>query len=376
MAISVTLVGTRNRELEDMLRTAGMRATTVSSGELSKLAHPSAAPPDVVVLDLRDEPHVPPALAMLKRQHPGVGVAIVASKPEPALILEAMRAGVSECVTDLTGGDLEAAITRLVAQKVSPEAGEMYAFVGAKGGVGATTAAVNVAASLAKSGSTLFIDLHITGGEAALLFGAEPRFSVTDALENTHRLDAAYFGGLVAHTKAGVDLLASSERPMLSRIDTSRIRTLLDYAARHYRYTVIDVPRSDATAIDALESTTVIAVVANQELATVRASARIALMLRHRYGKDRVQIVLSRSDRMAEIDHGDLEHAVGAAVTHIFPSDYRLALDAMNRGRPLVLENQTSLAAAYQAYARDLSGVAEEPESPRPGLFGRLTGRK
>ena len=68
---------------------------------------------------------------------------------------------------------------------------------------------------------------------------------------------------------------------------------------------------------------------------------------------------------------------MGSTVKHIFPSDYRLALDAMNRGRPLVLENQTNLASAYQAYARELAGVAPEKNEPeRHRLFGRLTGRK
>ena len=41
------------------------------------------------------------------------------------------------------------------------------------------------------------IDLHPAGGDAALFLGAEPRFSVLDALENTHRLDQAFLKGLV-----------------------------------------------------------------------------------------------------------------------------------------------------------------------------------
>ena len=49
----------------------------------------------------------------------------------------------------------------------------------------------------------LLIDLHPAHGDAALFLGAEPRFSIIDALENTHRMDAAYFKGLVEHTKAG-----------------------------------------------------------------------------------------------------------------------------------------------------------------------------
>ena len=98
-------------------------------------------------------------------------------------------------------------------------------------------------ARLAASEGTLLVDLHLAYGDAALLLSAEPRFSILDALENTHRLDEAFFRGLVVRTKAGPDLLASSERGMAAPVDAHRIRTLIEFAARQYRYTVLDVPR-------------------------------------------------------------------------------------------------------------------------------------
>ena len=59
---------------------------------------------------------------------------IVATTLDPALMLEAMRAGVTECITEIDRGDLEAAINRLVSQRVAPVAGEVFVFLGAKGG--------------------------------------------------------------------------------------------------------------------------------------------------------------------------------------------------------------------------------------------------
>ena len=128
-----------------------------------------------------------------------------------------------------------------------------------------------------------------------------------DALENTHRLDAAYFRGLVARTKAGPDLLASADRAVTTPLDSPRIRTLIDFASHHYRYTVIDIPRSDAAVLDSLEAAAKIVVVANQELATIRGAGRVASMLRQRYGNEKVAVVLSRSDRQAEIGMDDLQ---------------------------------------------------------------------
>jgi pilus assembly protein CpaE len=333
---------------------------------------------DVVVLDLRGGEPIPPTLAAVKRQHPETGLVIVANALDPALMLAAMRAGVTECVTDTQQGQLEAAINRLVVQRAAPMAGEVFVFVGAKGGVGTTTTAVNIATVLSQIGTTLLIDLHLSGGDAALFLGADAHFSVTDALENTHRLDAAFFRGLVTRTKAGPDLLASADRPVTATVDAPRVRSLIDFVTHHYRYIVLDIPRSDAAVLDALQQASKVVIVTNQELATVRGAGRLATMLRQRYGKDKVAIVLSRSDREAEIGLEDLRKAVGADVDHSFPSDYRLALRALNRGQPLVLDGRSALGSAYQAYGRALVGVAgKEPAPLKPaGFLGRLAGRR
>jgi pilus assembly protein CpaE len=260
--------------------------------------------------------------------------------------------------------------------------GDTFAFIGAKGGVGATTIAVNAATALAliEPGSTLLIDLNVACGDAAVFLGAEPRFSVMDALENVQRLDSAFFSGLVVRTKSGLDLLGASGRPVTGNFDAARIRTLLEFACRTHRFTVLDVPRSDTVALDSLDGVTKIVLVVNQELATVRTAARMAATLRQRYGQGRLSAVLTRTDRRAEIGHEDVERTVGVEITHTFPSDYRLALEGMNKGRPLVLEGQHELARGFNAFARELAGVrlpAAAAEKVRAGgLFSRLAPRK
>jgi Flp pilus assembly CpaE family ATPase len=88
-----------------------------------------------------------------------------------------------------------------------------------------------------------------------------------------------------------------------------------------------------------------------------------------------VAAVVSRFDQDAEIGRADVERVMGGAVADVFPSNYRLALDALNRGRPLVLDNHSKLADAYAAFAQTLAKRAPaEPAVPeRPGLLGRLS---
>ncbi|MQA28837.1 MAG: hypothetical protein GEU82_03215 [Luteitalea sp.] len=374
---------TSDAQLGQLVRETGVHCSMVSAEALSILAQPGAAQPDVVIVDLRGQAGIPPALALMKRNHPATGALLVATKLDPALMLEAMRAGVNECVTEpVSVSDMQMAIKRLVGNLAPAVQGDTFAFVGAKGGVGATTVAVNTATALARAepGSTLMVDLNVACGDAAVFLGAEPRFSVMDALENVQRLDRAFFTGLVVRTKSGLDLLGASGRPVTGNFDTARIRTLLDFCSGVNRFTVLDVPRSDTVALDSLDSATKIFLVVNQELATVRTAARMAATLRQRYGQSRLHLVLTRTDRRAEIGHEDVERTVGVEIAHTFPSDYRLALQAMNKGRPLVLDGQHELSKAFTAFVRDLAGVRApvlKAEKVRvAGIFGRLAPRK
>jgi pilus assembly protein CpaE len=371
-SINARLVGYVDRHVEELLVACGVRTAPMSADDLSLLASPSTPQPDVVVLDLRNGAMLPSCVAMIKHVHPLTGVVVVASHMDPALMLEAMRAGVNEFVTaPATTSDMRMALDRVVAKRPRPEPGEVFAFVGGKGGVGTTTLAVNVGTALSarQPSSTLLIDLHVAYGDAAVFLGLEPRFSVADALENADRIDETFLRGVVAHTKAGLDVLASSDRALLGHVDARAIRGLLDCAARLYPMVVLDVPRSDAAILDALDLSTQIVVVANQELATVRSAGRMATALRQRYGKGRVSVVVSRFDQKAEIGTKDVERVMGGPVADVFPSNYRLALEALHRGRPLVLDNHSKLADAYTSFARSL---AKQP--PAPTATGRSSG--
>jgi pilus assembly protein CpaE len=369
MSVQITIIGSQDRGLEELVRSSGLRPAVASAIDLLTLTHPGAVQPDVLIMDVRHHGELPAALNGLKRQHPATSVILVARELTPALVLAAMRAGVNECVAEpLTAANIGEAISMVVAQRASPVGGKVFAFVGAKGGVGTTTLAVNVATALAAVGQdTLFIDMHPAYGDAAVLLGVEPRFSLVDALDNTHRLDLSFFSGLTAHSDAGVALLASSDHASTAPMDMHRVRLLLDFAARNYRYTVLDVPRANPAMLDALEGATNIFVVTNQELASVSGANRVAGALSRRYTREKVALVVSRFDKSADIGTADIEQTVHAPLRFTFPSDYRLALQALNDGRPFVLDRSSKLSAAVLAFAKELSGVPL-PDTIAPAL--------
>jgi pilus assembly protein CpaE len=376
--MNITIVGAVDRQIEELLRSQTTRIRSVPVAELLALAQPAAAQPDVVILDIREANLLPPTLATLRRQHPSTGVVIVAARMDPVLMLEAMRAGVSEWIADpINAAELTAAIDRVSSTRPAIVHGQVFALIGAKGGVGTTTIAVNVATALAQAVEderTLLMDFHLSYGDAGVFLGAEPRFSVADAMENTHRLDESFFESLVVHSKTTrVNLLASAERNV-GPVDLRRISTIMQFAATHYRYTFLDVPRSEAAVLDSLEGVAGIFIVANQELATIRNAGRIAATLRQRYGKERVKLVISRYDKQAEIGTEDIQRVVGSPVQFTVPSDYRVALNALNKGRPIVLDKDNKLSPAFQQMAYELAGIRVEKvvEQSRGGIFGLL----
>ena len=238
-------------------------------------------------------------LAQLKRQRPATGVLLVVSQLEPALMLEAMRAGVNECVVDpVAVPELQAAVKRLrIWQRLRVVKSSHSSAPRAVLARRPSQSTLRLRWRKQPRTRPLLIDLNVACGDAAVFLGAEPRFSVMDALENIQRLDAAFFGGLVVRSKSGLDLLGASGRPVNGALDAARIRTLLDVASQTRRYTVLDVPRSDTAALESLEVATKIVLVANQELATVRSAARLATTLKQRYGQAGGSAIVSGAGR-------------------------------------------------------------------------------
>ena len=367
-----------DERLPDVFKACGLKATRLSESEARTLGKTSDAPA-VLVLDVRPHHQLAPWVNEVQKKQPGLAIVVIVSTLEARFILEAMRAGIKECLPEpVTPQALDEAIRRLVVGEQRERAGQVVAFVGAKGGVGTTTLAVNTAAALAKTAGSppLLVDLHVARGDAALLMGAEPRFSVLDAFENLHKVDESFLAGLVEKTQCGAHVLASTARPVNVATSPTATRTLLELAARRYRITVLDVPRTDPAMLEALDPATVIAVVTSQELSAVRGAAATVATLRQRYGSQRLRVVINRYDKNGPVSAKDIAKVVGEPVACQIPSDYRVAAEAINVGRPIVLEDGR-LAKALRAAAAELVNVGKpEAVAPAASVLGRLAWRR
>lgn len=375
MTGTVGIIGNTDGELQALVVSCGMRPVVLQAEQLAATARAATAVPEALLVDVRADRSILSQVGSIKRRYPSMGIAIVARALDPELMLESMRAGVSEAIPEpLTAAAIQAAIGRVLVHQTVPVQSRVYAIVGAKGGVGATTIAVNLAAALARAlEDALLVDLNFAAGDAAVFLGVEPRFTIAEALDNTHRLDEAFLRSLVVRSRAGLDLLGSSPRIAPGSIEGGRLRMLLEFVTRYYHAVVLDVPRLDASLLGSLDTATGVFVVVNHELPTLRSAHRLVSSLRQRYG-DRVGVVVNRSDKNSEITTDDIEKTVGVKISHVFPNDYRQAVSAINKGQPLAEGTQGRLPESFQAFAYALTGQGASAPDREAGNTGRLWG--
>ena len=157
-------------------------------------------------------------------------------------------------------------------------------------------------------------------------------------------------------------------------MDSAKIRTLIEFASTAYKYTVLDLPRSDAAVLDTLDTLNAIVVVVNQELATVKSAGRLASTLRQRYGREKVQVVLSRSDRQADI--GTCRRGAGDRRRDRLHVSERLSDGAAGTEQGPsagVRQPQRSVGLAQAKFAYQLAGIKAGRRRTRTGFLGRLT---
>jgi pilus assembly protein CpaE len=339
--------------------------------------------PDVVVVDGRNT--VSTAMQTVERVRvaaPSASIFFVAQDAASDLILHSMRAGANEFLTwpparEMLDDAIRRMATRLEASPVDRSPTTTLAFLGAKGGVGTTTAAVNCAVELARlsTRATLIVDLKSGLGEVSLFLGLRGRYTLLDAIDNLHRLDAEFLRELVVKHKSGLELLAGSalfDRPGAS--DAGAIEAVFRLLARYYEYIVIDAgneitPCSTA----ALYAADNICLVTNPDVPSVRNAQRLMEKIGQLGASaERVRVLLNRAAEPFPIPPSQIETALGHQIDHTFPSDYKVVSSALNSGVPLALTGNTDLALQFDRFTRRILNPDAETESAVVGRKGPL----
>jgi pilus assembly protein CpaE len=347
--------------------------------------------PDIGMVALDADPAK--ALALVSRLNetsPACAVLVVSSSNDGQLILQAMRAGAKEFLTQpIHIEDLLGALGRISERHFAPgenrpRGSQVIAVAGAGGGVGTTSLSVNLGCILAREerNSVALVDLDLCLGDADVYLDTIPDYTLVDVAQNVTRLDFTLLKRSLTKHSSGLYLLPRpvqlEDMGLVGAEDLQRVIGLLKATFTHV---VLDLSKG-YTAIDlmAMEMANVILLVTQLDLPCLRNVVRLMMSLGEMNGlADKVKIIVNRVGlESGQITLKKAEETIGREIFWQLPNDYRVMIDARNNGVPLIEQApKAAVTHAIIALAEALSGdappAAGDAAAKKPGL-GRLFG--
>ncbi len=345
-----------------------------------------AAPtPNIIVLETVSDPAalVGHLDTLSESCDPGTKVVVIGHVNDVQLYRDLIRRGVSEyLIAPLGTLDVLRTLSELYVSPGARNLGRIIAVMGAKGGVGASTVAHNVAWAIARNldASTVIVDLDIAYGTAGLDFNQDPPQGVAEAVFAPERLDANMLDRLLSRCSDNLALLAAPA--MLDRtldLPEDAFEQLFDLLRATVPCVVLDVPHVWSGWVRrALISADEIVIVAGPELASLRnAKNLIDLARANRPNDSGARLVLNQvgMPKRPEIDAAEFAKALNVEVLTSIPFDAQLFGTAANNGQ-MIAEVQPAgkVAEAFVQIASSLTGRGEAKRSKR-SLFEPLVAK-
>jgi|SRR3990170_2141137 len=340
---------------------------------------------------------------IMRREFPGTQVIIISQDNYTDIVLQAVRAGACDFIThDVSVKELNDVIVRAATlatvdrSKISAFAsiqtpdhkrpiqaaptGKMVAVYSAKGGIGTTTVAANLALALIdrdRDARVVIVDGSMQYGDIHLMFNELGQTSVMDLVPRVYELDTDMVENVMLFNRAtGISIMPAPPRPEFAeKITGEAFSRILEFMRRHYDYIVLNTDSylSDAV-LAALDAGEVIVLVTAQSINAIR-NTRLFLDLWSAFGmtKDRIHLVLNRHDSTSPITTDLVGERLKFQVNTVLPDDDEAARKADALGQPILRSTRDS------AYAKAIKSLAEQvakraeavekSEEPRMRLF-------
>jgi len=334
---------------------------------------------EVVIVDIssQEPQRAIAAIELIRTTTLQIAIFAQGEMAKPAAIVGSMRAGAGEFLDISAGSEaLAEALTRYSSTRTRARgtAGKarIFTFLGAKGGAGATTAAVNTAIALQQThGDVVLVDFAPIG-HAALHLNLRPQFSVLDALQNLHRLDVSLLDGLMTTTKEGLHLLAGPQQPYPTAPTPGELARLFDLLVNHYRFVVIDASsRLDATTRLLSDLSNAVLVVAQTDVVTLWSAGRIHAFLEEGTGRNRMRLVLNRYKKIPGFTDEDIESSTNCKVLWKIPNAFQAISPAIDHGEPVVLQEGIEISRSFHALAAALAEASTNVDGSLDLVYGQ-----
>ncbi|MBV1700461.1 MAG: AAA family ATPase [Hyphomicrobiales bacterium] len=348
-------------------------------------AYRSAPTPNVIILETgADRDQLLANLDALSEfcDH-GTKVVVIGNVNDIGLYRLLKEKGVSEyLVTPFNVIDFIRALSGLFNATSTEPLGRMIAVVGAKGGIGASTVAHNLAWSIAASQEivTVLADMDVAFGTAGLNFNQDPPQGIADAVFAPDRLDANLLDRLLSKCSEKLSMLAAPA--MLDQVcdfKETAFDGIFDILRSTVPCIVADVPHNwTSWARRALISAEEIVIVATPDLANLRNTKNLIDTLRTARPHDtkpRLVMNLVGMPKRPEISVADFAKSLDLEPTITLAFDPKLFGTAANNGQMLAeIDGGAKVAESFNHLARIVTGRSELKKQKR-SIFEPLVAR-
>jgi pilus assembly protein CpaE len=343
--------------------------------------------PDIVLMDINmpDMDGIR-ATELLSLRVPDCAVIIMSVQEEQDYLRRAMMAGAREyIVKPFTGSELSSTIARVYeiesrkreALGKQPEAsndipektrkGQIISFFSAKGGVGKTTLAVNMAVELARSGKyrVLLIDLNLQFGDICVFLNLAPKRSIADLTQSGSLQYSEIQSFLLTHS-TGIQVLAAPTRPEYADlVSVEQVEQILQEVKSHFDYIICDtVSRFEDTSLLSLDLAEKIFLVVGMDVPALKNTKLSLETMEGLHYLDKVSIILNRAGKEMGIELKDVEKSLNIKVDFEIPSDGKSLLPALNQGIPFVnYHPQSKVTEEIRNIAQSLTGQATQADA-------------
>ncbi len=324
----------------------------------------------ILILDFADPHAISVARAVDGRsQIATVAVGGGGSREE---LLELMQVGIRDVLPHFSYRDVLHAANRAAASLAC--AGELlaevFAFVPAKPGCGASTLATqatSVASRLAQE-PTLLLDFDIRLGVTSFLLKSEGNHTIVDALLQADHLDRDLWSSLVSQM-GNLHLLGSGpvdfSRPFLAE----RCSEVLEFAIRQYSTVAVDLPGSmEDYESEVLMRSTRIFLVCTPDIGALHLARRKAAWFQDVRLSDKVSLILNCAERRGALSVDEIERIVQLPVRYLVPASANEVAKAVQNGS--VIEGSSALAKQIARIAGDM--VTTRPSSKKSSPMRRF----
>ncbi len=245
-----------------------------------------------------------------------------------------------------------------------PPLGRVLAFYGAKGGVGTTTIAINVAIALQRElgRRVCLVDANLQFGDHRVFMDLGlDRKSIVDAV-SAPSIDADLLRGIVVEHESKIDLLLAPPSPETAELVTKEhLGTIIDVLRGMYDYVVVDVDkRLDDLNLGVFDAAEHLYVVLTADLSCLKNVRLVLETLGHiGYEGDRIKLILNRANAFTGINAKTAEGALKRPIDLQVLNEYRGAISALNSGAPVMLTKSDSpLGRSFHDVARAIDRTA------------------